>query len=310
MKPFRIISFDGGGIRGALSTRILRKLVEKNRTLIYDTNLFAGTSTGAIIALCLAFGLSAKRADTLYSYENLKKIFGRKRLNLFHPKYNNANLIDIFNQAIPNNTKLKDLRKYVYVPAFNVLNFKDEFFNNLPNSTNSETKVLDVALSSSAAPTYFPSNNNYIDGGVVSNSPSIASVISVIHNFSPYYDISDFRVLSIGTGDNPKSIPYDTRNWGVLKWAFNPFSKVKSPIASVLLDDTSSLADKYCKELLGNNYFRINPVLGNQIELDDYKKVNYLIDIADKYNLDSADSFIKKHFLSSYMKRKLPKYQL
>lgn len=54
MAPFRIISFDSGGVRGALSARILKRLSNKFPNLISRTHLFAGTSTGSLIALGLA----------------------------------------------------------------------------------------------------------------------------------------------------------------------------------------------------------------------------------------------------------------
>lgn len=300
MKNFRIISFDGGGIRGAVSTRILKRLVTSNPNLLSKTDLFAGTSTGAIIALSLAFGLSIDAIDNLYCYDNLKKIFGHKSLNLFHPKYKNTDLKNLITSTIPIETTLKDLKKYVFIPAFNVYDFSDVFFNNLSENSTIKETVLDACLASSAAPTYFPSHKNFIDGGLVTNSPSIASVIAAIHDLSPKYKLENFRVLSIGTGDNPKKITSNTTNWGVLKWAFNPFSKVKSPITSVLLDDTSSLADRYCIELLGDNYLRINPLITCPIELDDYKKLNTLTSISDNYNLDEANTFIKKYFLPDF----------
>lgn len=298
MQTFRIISFDGGGIKGAVSTRILKRLALSNPDLLRKTDLFAGTSTGAIIALSLAFGLNAEQIDNLYSFANLKKIFGHRRLNLFHPKYKNTDLKNLITSTIPIETTLNDLKKYVFIPAFNIYDFSDVFFNNLTENPTIKETVLDAALASSAAPTYFPSHKNFIDGGLVTNSPSIASAIAAIHDLSPKYNLENFRVLSIGTGDNPKKITSSTTNWGILKWAFNPFSKVKSPITSVLLDDTSSLADRYCMELLGNNYLRINPIITCPIELDDYKKLKTLTSISDTYNLEEANTFIKEFFLS------------
>ena len=57
MSKYRIITFDGGGIRGALSITLLKRLYEKLPYVIRTTNLFAGTSTGSFSALGLANGL-------------------------------------------------------------------------------------------------------------------------------------------------------------------------------------------------------------------------------------------------------------
>lgn len=302
MPTFRIISFDGGGIKGALSTRILVRLCKDNPTLLGKTDLFAGTSTGALIALSLAYGLSCDQIDMFYSYHNLKNIFTPKRFNLIHPRFQNKKLKDMIESNIPKDTTLSDLKKYVFIPAFNLNGLTKDywqgvFFNNLTHNITSRERIVDVALASSAAPTYFPSHNKYIDGGILTNSPSIASVITVMHNLKGKYNLNDFRVLSIGTGITPKKVSSETSNWGVLQWAFRPFSKVKLPLLSVLLNETSSLEDLYCNELLENNYFRINPLLFEDIELDDYKKVHSLKLTADSINLDDANSFIRDTFL-------------
>lgn len=301
MCAFRIISFDGGGIKGALSTRILKRLAQKNPNLIKKTDLFAGTSTGALIALSLAYGLNADEIDDIYSYENIKKIFGHKRFNLFHSRYKNKTLKKLISSTIPEDTTIGDLKKFVFIPSFNLKGVTEDhwqeiFFNNLKDNPTYREKVLDAALASSAAPTYFPIHKNFIDGGVVTNSPAIASVISTLNSNPDKYKLSDFRVLSIGTGITPKRIKSKNNNWGVLNWAINPFSSVKLPLISVLLNDTVQLEDLYAKELLGNNYLRINPLLLDDIELDDYKKVPLLKEIADKYSLSNVDAFIKENF--------------
>ena len=94
-----------------------------------------------------------------------------------------------------------------------------------------------------------------------------------------------------------KKIETNTSKWGILQWSLRPFSSVKLPLISVLLNDTSSLEDLYCRELLGNTYLRINPKLPKDIELDDYKKVTLLKNIANKYDLTKANSFISEVFL-------------
>lgn len=111
------------------------------------------------------------------------------------------------------------------------------------------------------------------------------------------YTLDDFKVLSIGTGITPKKISSNTKNWGVLQWAIKPFSKVKLPLISVLLNDDAALEDLYCSELLGDNYLRINPVLLEDIEIDDYTKVPLLKLTADNYNYEKANKFIREQFL-------------
>ena len=55
--------------------------------------------------------------------------------------------------------------------------------------------------------------------------------------------------------------------------------------------------DLYCSELLGDNYLRINPILLEDIEIDDYTKVPLLKLTADNYNYEKANTFIREQFL-------------
>lgn len=302
MSTFRILSFDGGGIKGALSTRILKRLVVEHPDLLEKTDLVAGTSTGALIALLIAYGHTANSIDELYCYKNIKRIFTPKRINLFRPKYSNKYLSKFIKSAIPVNTTLKDLKKYVVIPTFSVKgittnHWEELFFNNLTNNFSYNKLVIDVALAASAAPTYFPSHEGFIDGGVITNSPSIASVLLSIESLTPKHEITDFKVISIGTGCTPKKITNKTKNWGILQWALRPFASVKLPIVSILLNDTSNLENLYCKELINNNFYRINPIIFEDIEMDDYKKVPTLKEVADNYNLDKANKFIREIYL-------------
>ncbi len=302
MTPFRIISFDSGGVRGALSTRIIKRLSDKFPSLVSRTHLFAGTSTGSLIALGLANNQSVEDLDNLFCYENMKNIFSPSHINLFRPKFDNTELTRLLLTIFPKDLTLSGLKKHVFVPAFNVGNqdthaWSPVFFNNLPFSPNSESTAISVALSSSAAPTYFPSHNNHIDGGVMLTSPTAAPIIYAKNAFQDQYDFSDFRLLSIGTGKNPLCISQNTTKWGLLHWGINPFHNIKLPLIEILLNDTTSLEVFYAKQLIKHNFFRINPKLDTLLELDDYKKIPLLKEIANQINLDDAYAFIDEYFL-------------
>src|SRR5258707_14330654 len=71
---YRILSFDGGGIRGLVTLAILKRLEAQIPNLIKDADLLAGTSTGGIIALGLAAGKSIDEMISLYQ-DNGKEIF-------------------------------------------------------------------------------------------------------------------------------------------------------------------------------------------------------------------------------------------
>lgn len=302
MPIFRIISFDGGGVRGALSTRLLKRITDKYPELLTKTDMFSGTSTGALIALGLSYNKTALEVDELYSYENTKYIFSPSRLNLFIPKYRNAHLTQLLYTIFPQNLSLAGLPKYTFIPSFNVKGyttqgFEGVFLTNLVNNPTISEKVIDTALYSSAAPTYFPSVNNFIDGGVFMNSPTAAPVIYVRSVFPNRYNLSDFRLLSIGTGFYPERILKRTKNWGIAQWSINPTTSTKTPLLSILLSGNTPIENRYSYELLKQNYFRLNPDLDKPVPLDDYKKVPYLKEVADQVDLSDVFRYIERYYL-------------
>lgn len=302
MSTFKIVTFDGGGVKGALSIRIFKRLCDRYPTLLDNVDLFAGTSTGSLIALPLAYGLSPNEIDNFYSYKNTKYIFSPKRNNLFRPKYSNKHLANVFLDYVPKETTLNDLKKYVIIPSFNVKGYTKPvweivFFNNLQDNAISKTYALDAVLASCAAPTYFPSHKGFIDGGVIANSPTTPSIILSKSTFKSITKFDDIKLLSIGTGDTPDYIKSNTTNWGVMQWAINSPFKIKTMILDVALERKVDLEDMYCNELLKNNYFRINPTLHSTITLDDYRRVHELKEFGDSIDLSAAYNFIENIFL-------------
>ncbi|WP_018249613.1 patatin-like phospholipase family protein [Orenia marismortui] len=302
ISKYRIISFDGGGVKGVLTARLLKRLAEEIPELLKLTDLFAGTSTGSFIALALAYGKTAEDVVNMYSLENLESIFSFPRINLLIPRYDNDNLKAILNNIFPQELTLKGLNKKVVIPSFKIFNDKynnwcPTFFNNFPNSENANTSVLDVALASSAAPTYFPSHNNYIDGGVVINNPSTSALAFAKDSQAGDQMLDNISLLSIGTGFSNNKITEDTENWGIIQWTFNPFSPTSFPLLEILLDGATEVDVYFLSQLLGDNYFRLNPTLVNHIDLDDYEKVPDLIELAEKEDLTPVINWIKENWL-------------
>ena len=59
MTRYRIMTFDGGGVRGSLMATLVKRLVDQFPKLLEQVDLFAGTSTGSVVALTLASGRTA-----------------------------------------------------------------------------------------------------------------------------------------------------------------------------------------------------------------------------------------------------------
>ncbi len=299
-KVFNILSLDGGGVRGALSARVLERIDQKSPDFIQSFDLIAGTSTGSIIAAGLAFGFAPGQLVELYRgssravfndniFENIRDL-GRIR----GANYNVRGIRRLL-QAKFGDARLGDAKKYLLIPTFNLDNghkeelqrtWKPKFFHNFPGKDSDKNEnVVDVLLRSCAAPVYFPSYQGYIDGGVVANNPSMAAIAQVLK--SKKSQLEDLRVMSVGTGFNPEFVRGKTLNWGLMQWA---------PLLPRLLTAGSmGVAEYQCEQLLGNRFHRITKVLEDRIAMDAIGRVDELVEIADGINLSSTMRWLKKY---------------
>src|SRR5262249_5101574 len=90
--------------------------------------------------------------------------------------------------------------------------WKAKFFHNFPLDNNGEAnpdvteRALDVIMRSSAAPTYFPIYQGYVDGGVVANNPGMCALAQAINRNTGNQALSDIHLLSVGTGIKPEFV--------------------------------------------------------------------------------------------------------
>jgi len=302
---FRILSFDGGGVRAILPAILLARLEKEFPNMVEKTHLFVGTSAGSFIALALANRIKPEKIVSLFSYENTKMIFHRSRpFYLFRPKYRNTKLKNLLETVFSPKLRLKDLPHRVVIPAFRIHSddtsaWEPEFFNNFPSSTNADTPVIDVALASSAAPIFFPSHRDYIDGGVIANNPDMVAISYAVGEHAARAKLQHVVHLSFGTGWNPLKIDKNTQKWGLFQWVYSLFpneTNPKLPLFSVLTDGDVASDMFVTKNLLNDRYLRISPELPERIHLDDYTKVPKLVKIAERFDLSQAIAFVRKYW--------------
>jgi patatin-like phospholipase/acyl hydrolase len=307
MGVYRILSFDGGGVGGLYTSVLLARLADEVPTLVSGTDFVAGTSTGAIIALGLAKGLQP--ADLIAFYkDNIPRIFDDSLLRkvrtiggIIGAKHDNSNLKKSLIELLGSEMTLGQLHKRVLIPSFQLDNgggpsqagkvrrWKPKFFHNFPgrDSDGSEL-VLDVAMRSSAAPTFFPSYQGYIDGAVVANNPAMCAMAQAIHRDRGNQPPGDIRILSLGTGLHPTFIPGQSLDWGFAQWA--------KPLTVLMIDGGMGVVDFQCSRFLHDNFHRLDPVLPEVIQLDDAGKVNDLIAFANAVDLSETVEWLRNHF--------------
>jgi Patatin-like phospholipase len=304
MAAYRILALDGGGIRGVYTAILLNRLSREAPGFINRAHLLAGTSTGGILALGLARGLSIQSLIDLYRNSG-SAIFSRSVWHeirdvgeILGAKYANENLVRVVQDAFGDATLDDLLPRHVLVPAFDLDNqaappiprmWKPKFFHNFagPDSDGAQ-KIADVALRTSAAPTYFPVYQGYVDGGVVANNPSMAALVQALDAGTGKQRLADLRLFSVGTGVTPAYVSGDSLNWGLAQWA---------PIlADMMLEGGMGVADYECARLLGKKYFRLAPVLPVPIPLDSADNIPSLIDYANQVDISAAAAWLKVNF--------------
>src|SRR4051794_6359703 len=191
MAVTRILSVDGGGVRGVIPAVALERLSAEPglEGWLDRVDLLAGTSTGGLLALSLASGIDVTRIRRLYE-ERASEVFADTFLDdvkdlgkVLGADYKVANLEREVRSVLGDGT-LGQLEKRVLVTAFDLDNedprarsWKPKIFHNFPGAdSDGERLVYRVATASAAAPTYFETYDGYVDGGVFAINPSVCAL--------------------------------------------------------------------------------------------------------------------------------------
>lgn len=304
MSYYNILSLDGGGIRGLLSCKLLERLDRLYPGYLEKVSLFAGTSTGGILALGLAAGLTPSEIAEIYQQDGVK-IFSKSIWDkigdidrFYYPDYGNKALAEALETKF-GDMRLGDLKKKVLISSFRldsgsvtkmgVRSWKPKFFQNFDDDpSDCDQKVVDVALRTSAAPTYFPVYQGFADGGLVANNPSMCAVAQALDKGTGKQKLNKITVLSIGTGVLPKYVSGFNENWGYLQWAPH--------LITIMMDGVSGVADFQCKQILGPRYLRLDVLFDRDISLDKVEEMPYLIQLADREEIEETKKWFTKYY--------------
>lgn len=292
-----ILSLDGGGLRGILNCIILERLLIRFPDLFDKFDMVAGTSNGGMIAMGIAYGFSPTCSRTLIEQTG-RSIF--LKTNGITAGYNRAKysneLLKILCDESWHSKTLKEAGKFVVIPAFLLDNASVEsekresetiIFSNIFSKYENET-ASDVVMRTTAAPTYFPAWQNYVDGGMFAHDPSSCALIEAIAPNKLRQPIEKITMLSMSTGKiNHYYTSESGFNWGYMQWV--------PRLAPVMWDGMVMKSSGFCKDMLGDRYFRIDTKLSREIPMDDPLQLPELVDIAKKTDLTGAINWIKKN---------------
>lgn len=211
-RVFRILSIDGGGIKGVFPAAFLAELEKALPAPVASYfDLIAGTSTGGIIALGL--GLGVRPLEITNFYEKFgPRIFAKPwwRGGFFEAKYDATELEDALRDVFREKT-MGDSQVRLLIPSFNASNGEIHIYKTRHHArflTDYKVSAVDVALATTAAPIYFRSHAGaggalYVDGGVWANNPVGNAVVEAVSWLGR--NPRSVRVLSLGCTQFPQS---------------------------------------------------------------------------------------------------------
>jgi uncharacterized protein len=314
MSTYRVLALDGGGIRGIVTVVLLQRLAAAAGLTgwLDRVDLVAGTSTGGLIALGLAKGLGLDVLQDLYVTKG-KVIFDDSWFDdvvdlgkLIGADYKITGLRREVKDVLGDDTTLGDLSIHVLITAFDLDNaddqgpgsdaprsWKPKLFHNFEGKGSDRDAVAwKVGVYTAAAPTYFPSYEGYVDGGVYATNPAMCALAqSLDERYGPPAKLADVRLLSLGTGTNLHYIPRKSLDWGYAQWA--------KPLVNLMLDGVAGIADFQCRQLLGDRYHRLAPIFpeGTTFGMDDVKHVPDMMAFAAQVDIGEAVDWLRREWV-------------
>jgi patatin-like phospholipase/acyl hydrolase len=281
-RPFRVLSIDGGGIRGIVPTIVVAEIERRtgqSASRLFD--LIAGTSTGGIIALGLA--MPGAHGGAAWRAEELIEIYARDGATMFppaplgelravfHQRYDEAPILALLHGYF-GNTALSQATCDVMVTTYDVVAREALILSSrhAREDASFDLPVRVAAHATAAAPTYFapvkatfgnpPRDRVLIDGSVFANNPSMCAFTEVQRR---RYG-SNVVVVSLGTGSLTRRYQWDdVSGWGLAHWA--------RPLLHIVVDGAGETVDFQLATMLGDErYHRFQiPLKHASDDLDD-----------------------------------------
>ena len=305
----KVLSIDGGGIKGIYPATILANFESRLSQPLHEYfDLIVGTSTGGIIALAISLGIPAVQIAEFYEKYG-PTIFGGSRIigylrHALKIKYDATPLKKALDETFGSKriddcltrTVVVSMKTKGEVHLYKTCHRKDF-------TRDFHLPVVEAALATSAAATYFPSHLSssdefMTDGGLWANNPVLVAAVEAVGLLD--WPRDDIRVLSLGCTE--KSIRDLKVTRGGLGFLFRD-----SVDAFMLMQSKSALSASYT--LLGHErIFRINDP--GEFSLDDPRQIPKLKDLAvNRFEMERAcieSNFFEAPVTESFIPFKRP----
>ena len=251
MKPYRVLSLDGGGMRGLYTASVLKSLSERfcessKKDIGKGFDLIVGTSTGGILATGLVAGIPIDEIMDIY-YTKGRDIFTNPKPNslkkywwalkaLRKPANSNVSLQKALNRIFKNET-VGDvyMRRGIglCIPAVKLVDCSPRVFktpHNPEKHADNKRNLVDICLATSAAPIIFPvvsipepslkkTQEHFIDGGLWANNPTLIGLIEALELSEKDQKI---EIISIGTCPvfSGETLNEKSLNRGIADWNY------------------------------------------------------------------------------------------
>ncbi len=223
---YKVLSLDGGGIRGVFPAAFLARLEDRiGQPIGSYFDLIVGTSTGGIIAIGLGLGLSARDILQLYEEqgpaifdqehgraENWLRQRWRGAWQLFDSKYSSEPLKAALT-GIMGQRRLGESRTRLVIPAWHPMLERVYLYKTAHHprlETDYKELALDAAMATAAAPTFLKPHRTseaveLVDGGVWANNPIGVAAVEAVGLLG--WPADRLKILSIGTINDVRAQP-------------------------------------------------------------------------------------------------------
>jgi len=311
MSRTRILSIDGGGIKGIVPAvvllhleKLLKQLSNNQNSRIHDYfDLFSGASTGAIIIAGLLspdknnrpkyspeeiLDLYLENGHIIFNsslFQEIKSVSG-----IVNVKYDPDGLESVFEKYF-GKSELKGLLKPSLIPVYDLSRGKNYFFRQQKALTSPRHNfyVKDLLRGATSALSYFPpaqistvngrEHRCFIDGGVFANNPALSAYAEFRYHNSQLH-AKNTMMLSLGTGRKTTNLDCEvTANWGAAEWLYQGSYLTSNAVASASDYQLNAVYDNK------PNYLRLDASFDDEqsssMDNTDKEYLDYLISLGE-----------------------------